>query len=83
MIISFANGLYIFPFDSFEKKKMNKIVIWQVDIVYIPFVERFQIFLSEVVKYDITAGRPKLALWIEVHHEMHDLFIRQFRMAVT
>ncbi|XP_057999525.1 glutathione S-transferase L3-like isoform X2 [Hevea brasiliensis] len=36
-----------------------------VDIAYIPFVERFQIFLSEVFKYDITAGRPKLAAWIE------------------
>ncbi|KAI6698178.1 hypothetical protein NL676_018297 [Syzygium grande] len=36
-----------------------------VDIAYIPFVERFQIFLSEVWKYDITAGRPKLAAWIE------------------
>lgn len=36
-----------------------------VDIAYIPLVERFQIFLSEVWKYDITAGRPKLAAWIE------------------
>ncbi|KAF3442068.1 hypothetical protein FNV43_RR15984 [Rhamnella rubrinervis] len=35
------------------------------DIAYIPFVERFQIFLSEAFKYDITAGRPKLASWIE------------------
>jgi len=37
-----------------------------VDIAYITFVERFQIFLSEAFKYDITAGRPKLAAWIEV-----------------
>ncbi|XP_062168115.1 glutathione S-transferase L3-like [Alnus glutinosa] len=36
-----------------------------VDIAYIPFVERFQIFLSDVSKYDITEGRPKLAKWIE------------------
>ncbi|XP_031399177.1 glutathione S-transferase L3-like [Punica granatum] len=36
-----------------------------VDIAYIAFIERFQIFLSEVFKYDITAGRPKLAAWIE------------------
>lgn len=49
----------------------------QVDIAYIPFVERFQIFLSEAFKYDITAGRPKLALWIEVYYEMHQLFVRQ------
>ncbi|XP_016445314.1 glutathione S-transferase L3 isoform X1 [Nicotiana tabacum] len=37
----------------------------QVDIAYAPFVERFQIFLQEVFKYDITSGRPKLAKWIE------------------
>ncbi|KAG5550029.1 hypothetical protein RHGRI_015108 [Rhododendron griersonianum] len=36
-----------------------------VDIAYAPFVERFQIFLQDVWKYDITAGRPKLATWIE------------------
>ncbi|XP_022742472.1 glutathione S-transferase L3 [Durio zibethinus] len=35
------------------------------DIAYITFVERFQIFLSEVFKYDITASRPRLAAWIE------------------
>ncbi|XP_058771060.1 glutathione S-transferase L3-like [Vicia villosa] len=36
-----------------------------VDIVYIPFVERFQVFLAELFKYNITEGRPKLATWIE------------------
>ncbi|GMN39055.1 hypothetical protein TIFTF001_008288 [Ficus carica] len=36
-----------------------------VDIAYIPFVERFEIFLSEMWKYDITAGRPLLEAWIE------------------
>ncbi|KAM2467784.1 hypothetical protein PS1_009554 [Malus domestica] len=36
-----------------------------VDIAYIPFIERFQVFLSDVFKYDITAGRPKLAAWFE------------------
>ncbi|GAV84197.1 GST_C_2 domain-containing protein/GST_N_3 domain-containing protein [Cephalotus follicularis] len=36
-----------------------------VDIAYIPFVERFQNFFSEVFKYDFTSGRPKLAAWIE------------------
>lgn len=35
------------------------------DIAYIPFVERFQIFFSEMFKYDITSGRPKLTAWIE------------------
>ncbi|KAM3705658.1 hypothetical protein ACJW31_03G096600 [Castanea mollissima] len=37
-----------------------------VDIAYIPFVERFQIFFSAIWNYDITTGRPKLAKWIEV-----------------
>ncbi|KAG8376489.1 hypothetical protein BUALT_Bualt09G0068800 [Buddleja alternifolia] len=37
----------------------------RVDVAYAPFVERFQIFLQEVWKYDITSGRPKLAAWIE------------------
>ncbi|KAM1489579.1 hypothetical protein ACFX15_031915 [Malus domestica] len=36
-----------------------------VDIAYIPFVEKFQVFLSDVFKYDITAGRPKLAAFLE------------------
>ncbi|RRT76544.1 hypothetical protein B296_00015288 [Ensete ventricosum] len=37
-----------------------------VDIAYAPFIERFQTFLKEVKNYDITEGRPKLTLWIEV-----------------
>ncbi|XLR68678.1 hypothetical protein HN51_015730 [Arachis hypogaea] len=36
-----------------------------VDIAYITFVERFQLVSSEIYKHDITAGRPKLATWIE------------------
>ncbi|KAL2549476.1 Glutathione S-transferase L2 [Forsythia ovata] len=36
-----------------------------VDIAYAPFIERFQPFSMEVKNYDITVGRPKLALWIE------------------
>ncbi|KAM1182785.1 hypothetical protein ACFX14_001156 [Malus domestica] len=36
-----------------------------VDIAYAPFLERFQPLLLDVKKYDITAGRPKLAAWIE------------------
>ncbi|KAL5546251.1 hypothetical protein UlMin_005938 [Ulmus minor] len=36
-----------------------------VDIAYVTLIERFQIFLSEAFKYDITAGRPKFAAWIE------------------
>lgn len=38
----------------------------QVDIAYAPFIERFQPFFAEAKNYDITKGRPKLALWIEV-----------------
>ncbi|KAK9282610.1 hypothetical protein L1049_010828 [Liquidambar formosana] len=36
-----------------------------VDIAYAPFIERFQPFLLDVRKYDITSDRPKLAAWIE------------------
>lgn len=36
-----------------------------VDIAYAPFIERFQLLLGDVWKYDITAGRPKVAAWIE------------------
>jgi glutathione S-transferase len=36
-----------------------------VDIAFIPFVERFQLFIQDVWKYDITSSRPKLAAWIE------------------
>ncbi|KAL3520653.1 hypothetical protein ACH5RR_018802 [Cinchona calisaya] len=36
-----------------------------VDIAYIPFIERYQPFLLDVKKYDITEGRPKLAIWIQ------------------
>ena len=43
----------------------------QVDITYIPFVERFDVVLAEVFKHNITEGRPKLATWIEVHYKNH------------
>ncbi|GER42536.1 glutathione S-transferase family protein [Striga asiatica] len=36
-----------------------------VDIAYVPFIERFQAFFSEVKNYDITGGRPKFAAWVE------------------
>ncbi|KDO52950.1 hypothetical protein CISIN_1g036672mg [Citrus sinensis] len=35
------------------------------DIAYAPFIERCKPFLLEAKKYDITAGRPQLATWIE------------------
>uniref|UniRef100_A0A1J3HTK5 glutathione transferase n=1 Tax=Noccaea caerulescens TaxID=107243 RepID=A0A1J3HTK5_NOCCA len=41
-----------------------------VDAAYITFLQRFQVFLGEVFKYDITAGRPKLATWIEEMEKM-------------
>ncbi|WOL14853.1 hypothetical protein Cni_G23634 [Canna indica] len=36
-----------------------------VDIAYAPFIERYQTILHSLKNYDITQGRPKLALWIE------------------
>ncbi|KAE8651026.1 hypothetical protein Csa_002471 [Cucumis sativus] len=44
--------------------------ISQVDIAYIPFVERFHIFLLEALNIDITEGRPKLVAWIEEFNKM-------------
>ncbi|KAG7607880.1 Glutathione S-transferase N-terminal [Arabidopsis suecica] len=41
-----------------------------VDIAYIPFIERFQVFLDEVFKYEIIIGRPNLAAWIEQMNKM-------------
>lgn len=41
-----------------------------VEIAYIPFIERFQLILNDVFKYNITAGRPKLASWIEEMNKM-------------
>lgn len=40
--------------------------ICQVDMSYAPFIERFHLVFSDIKNYDITEGRPKLALWIEV-----------------
>ncbi|KAL3820084.1 hypothetical protein ACJIZ3_005989 [Penstemon smallii] len=36
-----------------------------VDIAYVPFIERYKPYFSEVKNYDITKGRPKFAVWIE------------------
>lgn len=36
-----------------------------VDIAYAPFIERYNAFLLDVKNYDLTAGRPKLATWIQ------------------
>jgi len=36
-----------------------------VDIAYVPFIERFQIFFENIKNYDITKGRPNLQKFIE------------------
>ncbi|XP_047090364.1 protein IN2-1 homolog B [Lolium rigidum] len=36
-----------------------------VDIAYVPFIERFQIFFSGIKNYDITKGRPNLQKFVE------------------
>ncbi len=38
----------------------------QVDIAYVPFIERLEIAFSGLKNYDITAGRPNLAKWLKV-----------------
>ncbi|EPS61342.1 hypothetical protein M569_13455, partial [Genlisea aurea] len=35
------------------------------DVAYAPFIERYQAVFSALSDYDITSGRPKLAVWIE------------------
>ncbi|CAN1304515.1 Glutathione S-transferase L3 [Linum perenne] len=52
-------------FSALKGDAVKEAVLFQVDIAYVPFIERFQIFLSEVFKYDIAEGRPNLAAWIE------------------
>lgn len=51
---------------TMHAQNIIKIMPLQVDMAYIPFVERANIFLSQVWKYEITKGRPKLASWIKV-----------------
>ncbi|KAM3689026.1 hypothetical protein ACJW31_09G015200 [Castanea mollissima] len=41
-----------------------------VDITYAPFVENFQALLSRLWNYNIIAGRPKLARWIEAVNQI-------------
>ncbi|XP_068669501.1 protein IN2-1 homolog B-like [Aristolochia californica] len=36
-----------------------------VDILYVPFIERYGPLILDVWKYDIMAGRPKLVSWFE------------------
>ena len=38
----------------------------QVDIAYVPFIGRFQIFFQNIKNYDITKGRTNLQKFIEV-----------------
>ncbi|CAN0926773.1 Glutathione S-transferase L1, partial [Linum grandiflorum] len=51
--------------NSFKGETVREAVILQVDIAYIPFVERAEIFLPAAWNYDISAGRPQLAGWIQ------------------
>jgi hypothetical protein len=49
------------------------VISLQVDIAYVPFIERFQIFYSNIKNYDITKGRPNLQKFIEVIHRQRDI----------
>ncbi|CAI0472481.1 unnamed protein product [Linum tenue] len=64
-LLSYSDTFVGSVFSSFKGDVANEVGMLQVDIAYIPFIERFQVFLSEVLKYDITEGRPKLAALIE------------------
>ncbi|CAN0907329.1 Glutathione S-transferase L1, partial [Linum grandiflorum] len=52
-------------------------IILQVNIAYIPFVERAEIFLPAAWNYDIAAGRLQLAGWIQEMNKMDGLGILQ------
>ncbi|KAI3706629.1 hypothetical protein L6452_24504 [Arctium lappa] len=51
--------------EKFEGPFLLGQLISLVDIFYIPFVERVDVFLKEAFKYDITSGRPKVAAWLQ------------------
>lgn len=53
-----------------------------MDIAYIPFVEIVHLVFSEVLKHDITEGRPKLGTWLEVHihYIRHTLVVEDIYM---
>jgi glutathione S-transferase len=44
----------------------------QVDIAYVPFIERFQIFFSGIKNYDITKGRPNILNFFEEVNKIDD-----------
>ena len=50
---------YAFEFDL-------SVVLYQVDIAYAPFIERFELAFGGIRNFDIKVRRPKLAKWIEV-----------------
>ncbi|KAH7855008.1 hypothetical protein Vadar_020208 [Vaccinium darrowii] len=65
-LLSYTDSFNKGVISSFKADGMNDAGEFSlVDIAYAPFIERFQPFLSDVKKYDITAGRPKLAAWIQ------------------
>ncbi|KAG2620084.1 hypothetical protein PVAP13_3NG157200 [Panicum virgatum] len=41
-----------------------------VDVAYVPFIGRFQIFFQNIKNYDITKGRPNLQKFIEAQGSM-------------
>ena len=45
---------------------VTTLIYAQVDIAYLPFIERFQIFFSGIKNYDITKGKPNIQKFIEV-----------------
>lgn len=51
----------------------------QVDIAYIPFIERFHLIFKDVMNVDITAGRPNLAYWLKVT-PFYSVFVSIFHL---
>lgn len=46
--------------------KCDHAILFQADVVYAPFLQRYLPLFIDLHKYDITEGRPKLAAWLKV-----------------
>ncbi|TQE03778.1 hypothetical protein C1H46_010585 [Malus baccata] len=61
--------------DSFNRSVFSSVKQDEID-AYAPFLGRFQLSLMDLKKYDIAAGRPKLAAWIELDNTIASYTIR-------
>ncbi|KAF3570960.1 hypothetical protein F2Q69_00061871 [Brassica cretica] len=53
-----------------RRERLASFLQEEVDIAYIPFIERFHLIFKDVMNVDITAGRPNLAYWLKEMNTM-------------